>query len=102
MANVKRPIVEKGIVLCKEFKKATEAFKAQDGSFVPEQPDRYIVKVASSYSITKDNGLEQANILDYKVDKDIFEKLQYLSKVEVMYEMSNGGTNKPLSLTPIN
>ena len=102
MANIKRPVMEKGIVLSKEFREKMESFKGSDGQLVPEQPDRYIVTVASSYDCSKENGMTQPQILQYKVDKDIYEKLNYLSKVEVVYELSTSGTNKPVSLTPIN
>ncbi len=101
MANVVRPISEKGIVLNKQFKKAMDAFTGSDGRKVDALPDRYVVTVASSFSVSKETGLEKPVILDYKVDKDMFDKLSYLSKVEVVYEMSNTGTNKPISVTPI-
>ena len=98
MANIVRPISERGIVLSKEFKKAMDSFKASDGSIIPAQPDRYVVKVASGYACTKDMGLANPTILDYKVEKELFDKLVYLQEVEVIYEMSTGGTNKAVSL----
>ena len=97
MANIIRPIKERGVVLSKEFKKATSEFSV-NGSIVPPQPDRYVVKVASSYDCNKETGLDKPNILDYKVEKEIFDKITYLAEVEVMYEMSSSGINKPVSL----
>lgn len=98
MANIVRPIMERGIVLSKEFKKATESFKATDGSIIPAQPDRFVVKVASAYACTKDMGLANPTIIDYKVEKEVFDRLTYLQEVEVVFELSSSGTNKPVSL----
>lgn len=101
MANIIRPIKERGVVLSKEFKEATSEFKTKEGNVIPAQPDRYVVKVASSYDCTKETGLDKPNILDYKVEKEVFDKLTYLTEVEVMYEMSSSGINKPVSLKQI-
>ena len=98
MANIVRPIKERGVVLSKEFKAATSEFKTKDGSVIPAQPDRYVVKAASSYDCDKEKGLDNPTILDYKVEKEVFDKITYLAEVEVMYEMSSSGTNKPISL----
>lgn len=96
----KRKIVEEGIVLSKEFKAATQEFTNSEGKVIPAAPDRYIVKVASSGNITKENGLEDTTILEYKVDKAIFETLGYLSKVRVSYNFSSYRM-EPLSLEVI-
>lgn len=98
MANIVRPVMERGIVLSKEFKKATESFKTSDGSLIPAQPDRYVVKVASAYACTKDMGLNNPTIIDYKVEKEVFDKLVYLQEVEVIFELSTSGASKPVSL----
>lgn len=98
MALKSRPIQEEGVVLSKEFKKASEGFTASDGHVVPAQPDRYIVTVASSYQFTADMGFVNPAVLEYKVEKELFDKLKYGTKVLVLYEMSNGNTPKPLSL----
>ena len=101
MANVIRPIMENGKVLNKEFKAAMDSFKGSDGSVVPAQPDRYVVKVISSYKFTKEEGYERPTILDYKVDKETFDRLTYGTDVQVVYEMSTAGSNKPVSLSII-
>lgn len=99
MANIKRPIVEDGIVISKVFKEAMESFTGKDGSVVPAQPDRFVILVASSYSCSDKDGLESPTILEYKVSKEIFDKVKFLSKVQVKYEISNSGTSKAIELT---
>ena len=101
MASIVRPIKEQGVVLSKEVKEATNEFKAKDGSVVPAQPKRFVVMVASSYDCNNETGLGKPTILDYKVDEELFNKIKYLSEVEVIYEMSTSGTNKPISLNLI-
>lgn len=101
MANIKRPVTERGVVLSKTFKKAISEFKTSDGNVVPAQPDRFVVTVASSYACTKDEGLCEPTILDYKVTQDVFAKLKYLSEVEVTFELSTSGSNKAIELMPI-
>ena len=101
MANVIRPISENGVVLSTEFKKAIESFKDKDGNVIPAQPNRWVAKVASSYTCDKKTGLEKPTILDYKIDEETFNKLKFLDEVKVIYEMSTSGTNKPVSLTII-
>lgn len=93
MANVQKRIVrEEGVVICKKFKEKTDAFSITENGRakeIPAQPDRYLVTVASSYNVNQDIGLEDANIFEYKVSKEIFETLKYLSKVRVSYEMNS-------------
>jgi len=99
MANIRRPIVEDGIVISKVLKPAMESFVGADGKRVEALPERFVVQVVSSYKCTEKDGFENPTILDYKVTKDIFEKVKYLSKVQVMYEISNSGSQKALELT---
>lgn len=86
--NVKRIIVENGIILSKILKKATNEFKGQDGNIVPAQPERYVLKVASSFKIDQETGFEDVTILDYKVDESLFNTMKFMDKVEVTYEFS--------------
>lgn len=97
--NVKRIINEQGIVLSKYMKKATDGFKAQDGRIIAAQPDRYFVKVASSYKIDEVNGLEEVTILDYKVDATNYNKFKYQQTVNVAYEFNTYRLN-PISVEP--
>lgn len=89
--NIKRIIKEDGIVLEKIFKEATNEFKAKDGSIVAAQPDRYILRCVSGEDFSKENGFTQSNILDFKVDKQVYDKAVAYSPVTVRYEMSNFG-----------
>lgn len=89
--NIKRMIRENGVVLEKIFKEATEEFKASDGRVVPAQPDRYILKCVSGESFLKEKGFSQSTVLEYKVDKQTFDKVVAYSPVIVKYEVSNYG-----------
>lgn len=89
--NVKRMIKEEGIVLEKIFKAATEEFKASDGRVVAAQPDRYILKCVSGEDFKKDTGFENSTVLEYKVTKEVYDKLNAYSPVVVRYEVSNFG-----------
>lgn len=89
--NIKRMIRENGVVLEKIFKEATDEFKASDGRVVPAQPDRYILKCVSGESFSKEKGFLQSTVLEYKVDKQTFDKVVAYSPVIVKYEVSNYG-----------
>lgn len=89
--NVKRMIKEDGIVLEKIFKGATDEFKASDGRVVSAQPDRYIIKCVSGEDFAKDTGFLNSTVLEYKVDKQVYDKLVAYSPVIVRYEVSNFG-----------
>lgn len=89
--NVKRMIKEDGIVLEKIFKGATEEFKASDGRVVGAQPDRHILKCVSGEDFSKDTGFLNSTVLEYKVDKQVFDKVIAYSPVIVRYEVSNFG-----------
>lgn len=96
--NIKRVICEEGVVLEKIHKDATEEFKGQDGRVVPAQPDRYSLKVISGESFKKETGFSNSTVLEYKVDKALFDKVLAYTPVVVKYELSTYGT-KPVSLT---
>lgn len=89
--NVKRMIKEDGIVLEKIFKEKTDEFKGSDGRVVPAQPDRYILKVVSGEDFSKEKGFLQSTVLEYKVDKAVYDKVVAYSPVVVRYEVSNYG-----------
>lgn len=94
--NIKRMIKEDGIVLEKIFKEATDEFKASDGRIVNAQPDRYILKCVSGENFSKETGFENSTVLEYKVDKQVYDKVVAYSPVLVRYEVSNFGA-KPVS-----
>lgn len=89
--NIRRMINEKGIVLEKFFKKATDAFTSSDGKAVPAQPERYILKCVSGEEFSKVDGYVNSTVLECKVDKATFDKAQFGSNVCVKYELSNFG-----------
>ncbi len=89
--NVKRLIKEDGIVLEKIFKAATSSFKGQDGREVAAQPDRYVLKVVSGESFKKETGFVNSTVLEYRVEKELFEKVVANTPVVASYELSNYG-----------
>lgn len=95
--NVKRMIKEDGVVLEKIFKGATDEFRSQDGRVVPAQPDRYFLKVVSGETFKKEIGFINSTVLEYRVEKAIFDKVVAYSPVTAIYELSNFGA-KPMSL----
>ena len=95
--NIKRMIKEEGVVLEKIFKEATREFKSSDGRVIEAQPDRYILKVVSGEDFSQDKGFIQSTVIEYKTEKEVFEKAKAYSKVIVKYEVSNYGA-KPMSV----
>lgn len=89
-----RPILEEGIVVSKVHKDAMESFKSSSGEVVPAQPEKFVVKVISSYECTPDKGMSDPTILDYKVEKELFDKLKFGTKVRVKFNMSSA-SEKP-------
>ena len=103
MAEVKL-LKEEGFVLGKEIKKATEEFTSRDGRTFPAQPERYIVTVVVSALVDANMGMSYMTKMDIKVDRDLFNKLRYLQKIEAIYEYvatEKGGIPKPLQVRPI-
>lgn len=98
MAIVKKLITEIGVVLKKEYKKETQEFTGQDGKKVPAQPERWVISVASSASIDKVEGLSDLTVLDYKVDKSVFDNVSYLDNVRVQYQFANNGSCSAIKL----
>ena len=99
--NIKRMIMEKGMVLEKIFKKATDAFTGSDGCAVAAQPDRYILKCISGEDFSEVDGYSQSTVLEYKVDKATFDKAKFGTNALVKYIVSNYGA-KADSLELIN
>ncbi len=97
--NVKRMIKEDGVVLEKIFKGATSEFKGSDGRVVPAQPDRYFLKVVSGEDFDSNLGFVQSTVLEYKTEKEVFDKVVVYSPVICRYEVSNYGA-KPMSVEP--
>lgn len=89
--NVKRMIKEEGIVLEKVFKEASDTKKLSDGRVIEAQPDRYFLKCVSGQEFSKDTGFANSTVLDYKADKQVFDKVVAFSPIVVKYEISNYG-----------
>ena len=94
--NVKRMIKEDGVVLEKIFKGAFDTKRLSDGRVIEAQPDRYFLKCVSGEDFSKDTGFLNSTVLEYKVDKQVFDKVIAYSPVIVRYEVSNFGA-KPVS-----
>lgn len=84
----KRLLVENGIALSKEFKKAVESFVGSDGKRVEALPERYVVTVVSSYNFDAETGYSDMNVLTYKVTKEIFDSIKFGTRVKVTMEMN--------------
>lgn len=89
--NVKRMIKEDGIVLEKIYKEAFDTKKMSDGRVIEAQPDRYILKCVSGEDFSKNTGFLNSTVLEYKVDKQVFDKVIAYSPVIFKYEVSNFG-----------
>lgn len=89
--NVKRLIKEDGIVLEKIYKMAYDTKKLSDGRVIEAQPDRYFLKCVSGEDFTKELGFSNSTVLEYKVDKQIYDKVAAYSPVNVRYNLSNFG-----------
>jgi len=92
---VKRNVREEGVVVAKEFKKATNEFKDATGRTVPPQPDRWFVSVVSSDNFSQEMGFENPAIKDFKIDEPTWNKIKYLSPVKVTLEVTEYGV-KPV------
>jgi hypothetical protein len=95
--NITRTCKEKGVVISKIFKGATNQFTDSTGKTVPAQPDRRYVKVVSSDKFTQENGFEKPAIMEFKVEQEEYDRFKYLSPVIVTFEFGTYG-NKPISV----
>ena len=85
--SAKRLCKEEGMVLEKIYREPTEE-KIYNGQKIEAQPERFYVTCASSSNFDKDNGFNEGLYLQYKVDKELFEKLKFGTKVLVTCDVS--------------
>ena len=98
--NIKRMIMEEGVVLSKEYIEPKAAWTNFEGKTFEAKPERYILKCASGEEIRPDTGLVNGNVLDYEVSKEVFDSVKYLTKVLCKYEFSTYGS-KPQTVSLI-
>ena len=84
----KKLIMEKGFVLGREIKEATEEFTGKDGNVVPAQPKRFVVHLVTSSKCDEKDGMSYISRMSYKTDEKTYNSLTYLTKVLVTYEYS--------------
>jgi len=88
MANFNKPIREQGIVLSKKISAAREAGKSFDGSRTWEaKEEEYILTVysADEEDFNKVDGFQNGTLADYKVPKDVYDKVSFGSWGKVKY-----------------
>lgn len=98
--NVKRVIMEEGIVLEKIYQEARKEIKFKDGSVLPASDEKYLLKCVSGEEFTEDDGFKNSIVQKYEVECGLFDVAKYGDKVLVKYEMSNSANNpnKPISV----
>ena len=100
----KKLIMEKGFVLGREIKEATEEFVSRDGKIVPAQPKRFVVHVITSSMVDKLDGMSYMTKMSFTVDEDLYKKCTYKIDVEAVFEYvvtQTGGVPKPIKLMPV-
>lgn len=106
--NFVKPIRENGIVLSKKYIEAREAGKSFDGSRTWDaKPEEFVVTVfsADEEDFSKNDGLQNGTLADYKVSPEVYNQLKFGTWVRVKYTAStyNGEVKiKTESLSIIN
>lgn len=98
--SAKRLCTEKGMVTEKIYRDATEE-RIYNGQKVEAQPEKFSVVCVSSNNFNETEGFIDGAYLQYKVDRELYHKLKFGSKVLVTYDMS-GNTKRPVSVELIN
>ncbi len=98
--SAKRLCSEKGMVLERIHREASEE-KVYNGTTYPARPESYQVVCVSSGNFNKEDGYIDGAYLQYSVDKELYEKLVFGSKVLVSYDMS-GNQRKAVSVELLN
>lgn len=100
MANIVRKIKEQGIVIFKEHREAKEERTDYNGKVWPATDEKFIVDVVScdEDDFNSISGMPNATRAQYQVNKDVFDSIKYLDKVNVKYQISQYGEN--IKITP--
>lgn len=100
MANIVRKIKEQGIVIFKEHREAKEERVDYSGKKWPATDEKFIIEVVScdEDDFNTTIGMPNATRAQYQVEKEVFDTLKYLDKVNVKYQISQFGEN--IKITP--
>lgn len=94
-------IEERGQVVSKYIKKATDAFTNKQGKEVKAQPEKHIVLVVSGSRLDDERGYVAASLGEYSVTPEVYDKAKFGDKADVIFELkasqNGGGTyNSPV------
>lgn len=97
-----KPIREKGIVIGKRYVEAKAERTDINGKTWPASDEKYLVQVVSCDEDDFDEikGISNGTMLEYPVNKEIWDKVVFLDKAKVKYTASQFGeklTTKPES-----
>lgn len=106
MANIVRNIKEQGVVIFKEYREAKEARTDFQGKTWPATEEKFLIDVISCDEDDFNTvlGMPNATRAQYPVDKETFDTLKYLDKVNVKYQISQYGDNikiMPVTCIPV-
>lgn len=92
MAFVK-PIREKGIVISKKYVEAKEERTDLNGKVWPASEEKYVVEVIScdEDDFNEINGISNGTRAEYKVEKDVYDKVKFGMWANVKYTASQFG-----------
>jgi len=90
--KIKKTFKEEGIVLYKEFRKATESFTTTDGGTIPATADRWIVGVICSENFCTDHGFTDRITSEFHVPEADFVLYKFGTKIKAKFEMTDRGT----------
>ncbi len=96
-----KKIREGGYVIGKEYRPARDKMTI-NGNEIPAAEEKYILTVVSGFLISKKDCFDSASIAYYTVDKEIFDKAEFLSPCDVICEITstdNGMKTKGLSFS---
>ncbi len=82
-----KKIREGGFIIGKEFRPARDKMTV-NGREIPASPDRYILTAMSGYLANKKECFDSITVAEYSVDKEIFERAEFMSPCEVMCDLT--------------
>lgn len=100
MANLNKPIREKGIIISKKYLEARTARTDYNGKDWPATPEKFLVEVIScdEEDFNKETGIVNGVRLEYPVDKETYEKAKFGDWANVKYILTE--FNKELRYRP--
>lgn len=94
-----KKIRENGLVMSKILKPAMDGF-VSNGQVVEAKPERPTVLVACG-EVDGDNGISDMVIAKFVVEKEQFDRLKFMQKVEVAYEYNGENKIKPIEIIEV-